>query len=89
MLWGQGWLQTIFPKTLRALKRNSFVVSNLTGSAACFPIRAWERVRFRLARLWPTSGLPTTRWATRWADHSGCQAGAQWDVSIAQWSIYS
>ena len=35
--------------------------------------------RFPYARFWIASGLPTIRWA----GHSGCHAGAQWDVSIA------
>jgi hypothetical protein len=52
---------------------------------------SWEEMdaRFSHCHSWAGSVISSCLLTIRWADHSGCHAGAQWDVSIAWWSIYS
>jgi hypothetical protein len=62
-----GWMRLMarmainyFRKSFAARRINSFSSSKRANSTACFPLRAWWWVCFPSARLWPTSGRPTT-----------------------------
>src|SRR5713101_5843096 len=60
----------------RHFGRDSTVVIHLSGLKS---VTTDNQERGALTSRSVATGLPTIRWA----DHSGCHAGAQWDVSIA------